>query len=111
MPLCWRKKATAFVWAHRVQTMAWTFYAEKDLDLFAEFILVQCKKYHRDRKVSRPVVKQLRADVADRGASRGLLVTTSYFTKPALDYLDHAKYTLSGIDFEKLRSWLNRLGG
>ena len=54
-----------------------------------------------------PIIKQLNADLNDRKASRGLLVTTSFFTRPALSYIEQAKYRLSGTDYDGLVAWLS----
>lgn len=84
-------------------------YAEKQQEFGLELLLVQCKKHRRDHKVGQPIVKQLNADVYDRKASRGLVVTTSYFTKPALNYIEQVKYRLSGADIDKFHSWIRSI--
>ena len=84
-------------------------FAERDRDVGPELVLVQCKRFAPDHKVSEPIVKQLAADVSDRKASHGLVVTTSAFSMPALQYIEERKYVLSGADYEKVKQWLNRL--
>jgi restriction system protein len=84
-------------------------FAEVEREVGLELVLIRCKANQEDRKVGQPVVKQLNADIYDRKATRGLIVTTSYFTKPALDYIEQAKYRLSGADFDKLQLWLDRI--
>jgi restriction system protein len=84
-------------------------FAERDLDFGPELTLVQCKRNSPDHKVGEPIIKQLHADVNDRKASRGLVVTTSFFTGPALRYIESSKYRLSGADFDSLQNWLARL--
>ena len=84
-------------------------FAERAAEFGPELYLVQCKRHRRDRRVGLPIIKQLNADLRDRRASRGLLVTTSYFTKPALSYIEQAKYRLSGADFDVLLGWLNKI--
>lgn len=84
-------------------------FAERDQDTGPELVLVQCKRFSADRKVTQPIVKQLKTDVSDRQASRGLVVTTSTFTRPALDYIHEYRYRLSGADIEKLREWLEKV--
>ena len=71
-----------------------------------EYLVVQCKRFAATRKVSAPVVKQLWADVLHRGATRGLAVTTSWFTKDALKYVSLHKYQLEAADFDRVREWL-----
>lgn len=84
-------------------------YAERDLDCGPELVLVQCKHYRPDHKVGEPVVKQLYADVVNRRATRGMAVTTSSFTRTALDYIERLKYQMSGVDHSKLREWFRSL--
>jgi restriction endonuclease Mrr len=80
-------------------------YAER-YQVASELLLVQCKRYAEDNKVGVGVVKQLYADVEQCHATSGLVVTTSYFTAPALDYIEAVKYRLAGRDFERLKEWL-----
>lgn len=84
-------------------------FAERDGELGPELVLVQCKRFAFGHKVSEPIVKQLAADVTDRKASHGLVVTTSAFSKPALQYIEERKYILSGADYDKLCQWLDKL--
>ena len=81
-------------------------YAERKHIIGAELVLVQCKHFQNSIKVSRPVVQQLKANVFDKSASSGLVVTTSTFTKPAWNYINQAKYRLAGADNQKLQEWL-----
>src|SRR5262249_16969483 len=84
-------------------------FAERDGELGPELTLVQCKRYRDDQKVSEPTVKQLYADLTLRNATKGLLVTTSTFTKPALKLIEDARYRLAAKDLQKLRHWLKFL--
>lgn len=84
-------------------------FAERDLDTGPELVLVQCKQYSPHKKVSEPVVKLLDADISNRRASRGLVVTTSTFTKPALSYISERQYRLGGVDEGKLHAWFQKL--
>ena len=81
-------------------------FAERDIGIGPELVLVQCKRYSQEHKVSQATVKQLGADVHDRNATRGLVATTSFFTKPALDYIERSRFRLAGADHAKLRRWL-----
>ena len=84
-------------------------FAERDGEFGPELTLVQCKRHRYDQKVSEPVVKQLYADMTLRNATKGLLVTTSTFTKPALKLIEGVRYRLVGKDIEKLKRWLSTL--
>jgi restriction system protein len=72
-----------------------------------ELTLVQCKHWE-DNKVGEPVVKQLYADVERRDATRGLIVTTSYFTKDALKLIEEIKYRLAGRNRDDFQEWVKR---
>lgn len=84
-------------------------FAERDQDFGPELILVQCKRHSPGHKVGEPIIKQLHADVNDRKASKGLVVTSSFFTSTALKYIESSKYRLGGADFDKLQAWIARL--
>jgi restriction system protein len=84
-------------------------FAERDGDFGPEMTLVQCKRNRVDRRIGEPMVKQLSADVSDRQASRGLLVTTSFFTSTALQYMERFKYRLAGADINQLQLWVEQL--
>jgi restriction system protein len=91
-------------------------FAERQGQIGSELMLVQCKRFSAHRKVSRPVVQQLSACVYDRAASSGLVVTTSHFSEPALQYISQAQYRLRAADKLKLTEWIEfqrrqRLGG
>jgi restriction system protein len=84
-------------------------FAERDLDFGPELTLVQCKRNGPEHKVGEPIIKQLHADVNDRKASKGVVVTTSFFTSTALKYIESSKYRLAGADFFNLQKWIARL--
>jgi Restriction endonuclease len=83
-------------------------FAERDQDFGPELTLVQCKRNSPVNKVGEPIIKQLHADVNDRKASKGLVVTTSFFTSTALKYIESSKYRLAGTDFSNLQQWISR---
>jgi restriction system protein len=72
-------------------------------------MIVQCKKYREDRRIGEPTIKQLHADVRDRNASKGLLVTSSCFSRDAKKYIDLYKYKLAGKDFDGLLTWIENV--
>jgi restriction endonuclease len=84
--------------------------AEKQDVHGAELVLVQCKRYSAAHKVGEPIVRQLHATVADFRASRGIVATSSYFTKTALDYIAWNRYRLHGTDKDALLRWMSSLG-
>lgn len=48
-------------------------------------IVVQCKRNSEENGVGRPVVQQFKGVVEENSAWRGFIVTTSYFTREAVD--------------------------
>jgi restriction endonuclease Mrr len=80
--------------------------ADRMTVLGPDLLLVQCKRYGPDYKVSEPVVKQFCTEIDDRSATRGLIATTSTFTTSALKYIELKKYKVSGADRTKLREWI-----
>jgi len=85
--------------------------AERDTEIGPELVLVQCKRNAPHRKVGAPVVKQLCTDVTDRGATRGLITTTSHFTRVALQHIELKRHRISGADGQKLREWIRQQVG
>lgn len=84
-------------------------HASKESPTGLEYLLVQCKRYAETRKVSVPIIKQMWADVLHRRATRGLVVTTSWFTRDALKYVSMHQYQLGAADFDRVREWLKVL--
>jgi hypothetical protein len=83
--------------------------AEKQGKVGDELMLVQCKRFQKNKKVSRPIIQQLNSNIYDKNASSGLVVTTSSFSKSALEYIAQAKYRLRGADHIKIKEWLTAL--
>jgi hypothetical protein len=67
-----------------------------------ERIIVQCKHHAIGNKVGEPTIKQLYADTEIHRAARGLLITTSYLTRPANLLVETYKHRLSAIDHDRL---------
>jgi restriction system protein len=57
----------------------------KEDRLGLDFIFVQAKRW-ADKPVGRPEVQQFQGALAGHGAGKGVFLTTSHFTKDALDY-------------------------
>ena len=69
--------------------------------------LIECKRYNT-KKVGIDIVQRLNGVVAGEGATKGIIATTSAFTKPAIDFLNLStvKWRLEGRDFNGLIEWL-----
>ena len=74
----------------------------KEDRLGLDFIFIQAKRW-TDKPVGRPDVQQFAGALAGHGAGKGIFLTTSHFTKEAVDYaagLRNSKFVL--IDGEEL---------
>lgn len=70
--------------------------------------MVECKRYTPPNKVSVETARQLYGVVQQERANAGIIVTTSYFTKPAKDFANGVPYQLFLRDFDYLSQWLNK---
>lgn len=71
--------------------------------------LIQCKRFARDSLVGAPTVREFYgALVADRGAVKGILITTSGFTDQAREFARNLPIDL--IDLNKLRGLFAEFG-
>lgn len=81
-------------------------------DLGSALTLVECKRYAETQKVGVEIVRGLYGVVEAQHATRGLIATTSYFTKGAKAFRDQNEYRLSLADFDMvtkfLREWRGR---
>ena len=84
-------------------------FANRQTDAGPELVLVQCKRHAKEKKISKPTLKQLHADVRDQKATKGLFVTSSSFTRPAKIYIEDFRYRLAGADFDNIQEWLARI--
>ena len=73
-----------------------------------QLVLVECKRYSHTKRVGVQPVRQLYGLVSQQNASAGLLVTSSFFTRPALDFQQSVGHRLGLRDYEALKEWLAR---
>lgn len=79
-------------------------------NLLGSFLyLVECKQYSPEHKVGVNVLRSLYGSVEAKNATAGILVTTSYFSKPAITFQQPLTHKLSLVDFNILSDWLNSL--
>lgn len=78
-----------------------------DLDIVVAF---ECKRYARDNPVGVETARALLGTIthSEFRADRGVLVTTSRFTKGATDFIVTTPQ-LRGVDFENLKDWLAKV--
>lgn len=72
-----------------------------------EVILIQCKR--QKKKVEKIVVKALWADVLDKNATSGLIVTTSKLSPGAQKVCSARSYRIDCADRMTLKNWLNEM--
>ncbi|MDR4462316.1 MAG: restriction endonuclease [Nitrospirales bacterium] len=80
--------------------------AIKREDIGSALTLVECKRYAGNNKVGVDVVRGLYGVVEVDRATKGLVATTSYFTKDAKVFRDKVPYRLGLADFDVLRGML-----
>ena len=72
--------------------------------------LVECKRYGATNKVGVDIVRALYGVVESERATKGLVATTSHFTKGAIDYRDSVRYRLELSDYDRICEWLRPYG-
>lgn len=65
-------------------------------------VYIQAKRYDPDNGISSPQLQAFVGSLAGFQSTKGVFVTTSYFTKPALDYLKTIQTRIVPIDGVKL---------
>lgn len=65
-------------------------------------VVIQCKRYGRGNKVGSPAVQSLMGTVVNRGADRGIFVTTSNFTAPAVQHAATARVPITLVDGDEI---------
>jgi len=71
--------------------------------------LIECKRYSPDNKVGIGIVRSLYGVVRDENATKGILATTSTFTKDAKKFFDRHIWELEGHDFQNILDWLKKI--
>jgi hypothetical protein len=83
--------------------------ATKDLGAVGSFkTLWQAKKKGIGLKVGIAMVRELADTRQEFGASKGIIVTSTYLTKGALERVERDKYILGKVDRDDLESWISR---
>jgi CheY-like chemotaxis protein len=83
-------------------------YVYKKDPLTEVMFLVECKRYVPPNKVNVSIARQLYGVVQQERATGGIIVTTSYFTKPAKQFAASIPYHLFLRDFDYLTQWLKK---
>lgn len=74
---------------------------------FGSFLyIVECKKYKPTHKVGVNVLRDLYGTLSKERATYGILVTTSYFSRPAKEFQQEIQFQMSLKDFNSIKQWL-----
>lgn len=65
-------------------------------------VLIECKRYDRKNHVGVQLVRSLLGVQTDRKANKGVLVTSSTFTKSARKFAERQQHYISLVDFDDL---------
>jgi restriction system protein len=71
-------------------------------------VYVQAKRYVADSAVSEPEIRAFSGSLGAAKANKGVFVTTSYFTQPALNFAERHPFKIVLIDGERLAALMIR---
>jgi restriction system protein len=71
-------------------------------------VYLQAKRYKLDQPVSEPEVRAFSGSLGAAKASKGVFVTTSYFTRPALEFAERHPFKMVLIDGPQLAALMIR---
>jgi restriction system protein len=71
-------------------------------------VYLQAKRYKLDVPVSEPEIRGFSGSLGAVKASKGVFVTTSFFTRPALDFAERHPFKMVLIDGAQLSSLMIR---
>lgn len=83
-------------------------YAHIRNQVTAFLLFVECKRYRPDRKVGIEVVQRVHGAAEAAGAHKGMIVTTSFFSQPAIREQRRVSTRMELANFEVLGNWLRR---
>ncbi|KAA0141023.1 restriction endonuclease [Gimesia chilikensis] len=81
-------------------------YALKHDQFGKSLYLIECKRYAKHNKVGVETLRSLYGVATVENATKGIIATTSSFTKDAIDFASPLEYKLSLRDFDALSEWL-----
>ncbi len=71
-------------------------------------VYLQAKRYSPGAGVSEPEIRAFSGSLGAAKANKGVFVTTSYFTKPAIDFAERHPFKMVLIDGKQLTSLMLR---
>ena len=67
-----------------------------------DVVYIQAKRYDTQNQIGRPELQAFVGSLAGHQSTKGVFVTTSYFSKPALEYLKTIQTRIVPIDGKRL---------
>ncbi|HMR89484.1 MAG TPA: restriction endonuclease [Saprospiraceae bacterium] len=71
-------------------------------------VLVECKKYSQDNKVGVGIIREVIGVHTLKQPSKSIIVTTSFFSKDAINEAGSFKERIELKDYNSLKGWLNK---
>jgi hypothetical protein len=82
-------------------------------DIGTVMTIVECKRYAEDKKVGVDIVRGLYGVVEQKRATRGIIATTSFFTRGAKTFRSNIPYRLGLADFnvltQEIKKWKDQI--
>jgi HJR/Mrr/RecB family endonuclease len=75
----------------------------------AALFLVECKRYSLQNPVGVEIIRQLNGVIEASNASGGFVMTSSRFTRGALEFSEQAKFRMNLVDAVKLNKWVGKV--
>ncbi len=75
-----------------------------------QMFIIECKRYNKENKVGVELVRNLYGVKTAERCTQGILVTTSTFSKYAIDFVKPLKYELELKDFTDITNWCKEYG-
>lgn len=69
--------------------------------------IVECKRHNKKNKISRSAIQKFHSAIIDTEAESGFFVTTSFFTKDAMEYVKNKQIEL--IDLHSLEAMIDEV--
>jgi hypothetical protein len=75
-------------------------------DLGTMLIIIECKRYALENRVGVGIVRGLYGVVESERATKGIIATTSYFSRDAKEFHNDIQFRLGLADFDVVQGWL-----
>lgn len=75
-----------------------------------DLIYLQAKRYAKENRIGVEKIREFAGSLDERGATKGVFVTTSYFAQPARQYAKDSPKSLVLIDGNELTQYLIKFG-